>query len=106
MSLRLKDKESFFLFEPATLWFLTVQLLIEHSGTKTPVGCSTQILIHYPNHSTHTHTLAKLAADVNHNKGGRVVEMRKRAGKQVELDISIGPFIRGSGTLINMSPWS
>lgn len=68
-------------FEPATLWFLTVQLHTDHSGTESLGGYThTHTLIHSPNHSTpHTLTLPVAAADINHNGGGGR-EVRRGAG--------------------------
>lgn len=75
-----------------------------------PRGCRTHLhtLIRSPNHSSRTPPLSHPAlpvatADINHNgevERGRVGEI----GERGEPSVSIGPFIRGSGTLINTSP--
>lgn len=59
--------------------------------------------IHYPNQSTRAGSVPVSAADIHLYRGGR--EGRGgEGGAASKWSFSIGPLIRGSGTLIKVSP--
>lgn len=74
----------------------------EFSHMQATVTTTQHKFIHYPNQSTRAGSVPLSAADIHLHRGGR--EGREGRGVASKWSFSIGPLIRGSGTLIKVSP--